>query len=121
MKQDYIKYALDSVRHKKLRSWLTIISILIGISSIYTLVSFGAGLSNYVDQVSNEVGKDKLIFQSKAGGATGTDDTFFLKKSEIEFLEKVTGIKEAVGIYAKVVELEHKDQKKFSFAFSMDT
>ena len=119
MKYDYIKYAIDNLLHRKLRSWLTIISILIGITSIFALVSFGQGLSSYVDRVSNEAGRDKLLFQSSRSQAPGVDDAFFLKKEEINFLRKVNGIKEVAATYIKAVELEFHKQKKYVFGFGI--
>ncbi|MFQ5474811.1 MAG: ABC transporter permease [Candidatus Nanoarchaeia archaeon] len=118
MKLEYFKYAFDNVRHRRLRSWLTIISILIGIAAIYSLVSFGQGLSNYVDTLSEDMGRDKIIVQSKGIGAAGTDPNFFIPADDVAFLSKVKGIKQIVGIYAKTAEVESDKQKKFVFAMS---
>ena len=82
MKLDYIKYAVDNVRHRKLRSWLTILSILIGIAAIYSLVSFGQGLSHYIDDISTQLGSDKLIVQAKSVGAPGTDLSFYIPSQD---------------------------------------
>jgi putative ABC transport system permease protein len=120
MKQDYIKYAWDNLKHRKLRSWLTILSILIGIAAIYALVSFGQGLGVYVDEISNQVGKDKLIIQSKVGGAPGADSNFFLTDSEVSFIERVNGIKEVTAIYVQVADVLYDKEKKFAFIMSMN-
>ncbi|MBI2135605.1 ABC transporter permease [Candidatus Woesearchaeota archaeon] len=119
MKADYFKYAIDNLLHRKMRSWLTVLSILIGITAIFALVSFGQGLSSYVDNISNEAGRDKLLFQSSRMQAPGADDTFFLKKEEIDFLRKVNGIKEVAATYIKVAETEFDKQKKYVFIFGI--
>ncbi len=115
MKTDYIKYAIDNLLHRKLRSWLTVLSILVGITAIFALVSFGQGLSSYVNNISNEAGRDKLLFQSSKTQASITDDTFFFKKEEIDFLRKVNGIKEVTAHYMKVAETEFDKHKKYVF------
>ena len=112
---NYIKYAWDNIKHRKLRSFLTVLSILIGIASIFTLVSFGQGLTNYIDVISSEVGTDKLIIQSKGIGAPGTDENFFIKKEEVEFLSKINGMDEVAGVYFSVVQIKHDRSKKFVF------
>jgi len=117
---NYVKYALDNLKHRKLRSFLTILSIVIGIAAIFTLVSFGQGLSNFVDVISSEVGTDKLIIQSKGIGAPGTDENFFIEKEEIDFLNKLNGIDEATGVYFAVAQIEHDKSKKFVFIGSQN-
>lgn len=115
---NYIKYAWDNVKHRKTRSFLTVLSILIGIAAIFTLVSFGQGLSNFVDVISSEVGADKLIIQSKGIGAPGTDENFFITREEVDFLGNINGISEIAGVYFSVVQIEHDRSKKFVFAGS---
>ncbi|HIH42594.1 TPA: ABC transporter permease [Candidatus Woesearchaeota archaeon] len=119
MKTDYFKYAIDNLLHRKMRSWLTVLSILIGITAIFALVSFGQGLSSYVDTIGNEAGRDKLLFQSSTTANPGADDTFSLKKEEIDFLRKVNGIKEVAATYIKVAETEFDKQKKYVFTFGI--
>ncbi len=121
MKLDYLKYAINNVTHRKMRSWLTVISILIGIMSIFALISFGQGLSNYVTTIAAETGVDKLIVQTKSAGIPGADESFVITKDEVDFLRKINGIKEVVGMYMKVVEVEHDDELKYVFMISLNT
>jgi len=121
MRLEYVKYAIDNVRHRKLRSWLTILSITIGIMAIFALVSFGQGLSDYVDGLSDQMGRDKLIIQAKGAGAAATDENFFIPQDDIDFLSKVKGIKQITGMYAKPVELDKGGVKKYVFGMSFPT
>jgi len=77
MNFELVMYAVRNVRKRKLRSGLTILSILIGVAAIYALVSFGVGLQNYIDVIAEEAGIDKLFIQARGIGAPGTDDNFF--------------------------------------------
>ena len=86
MNPDLIKYAFLNVKKRKLRSGLTVLSILIGITAIYALVSFGVGLQNYVNVIAEQAGIDKLFIQSKGIGAPGTDDNFRLLRDDIDFV-----------------------------------
>lgn len=51
---EYIKMALDNIRSNKGRSFLTMLGIIIGISSVVTIVSIGNGLKNDVVNAANE-------------------------------------------------------------------
>jgi putative ABC transport system permease protein len=116
-----ILYVLKSLTHRKMRSWLTILSILIGVTAIFTLVSFGLGIQHYVDTLAEEAGADKLFIQAKGIGAPGTDENFRIKLEDIEFIEKVKGVKEISGLYSNAGEIKHGKQKKQAFVIGIDT
>ena len=120
MKLDEIRYTLRNLRQKKLRSFLTILSILIGITAIYAIVSFGLGIQNYMDVLAEEAGVDLLYVMSKGVGAPGTDDAFYLTKDEVDFVGKIKGVEEFSGMYISVGEIEHKKEKKFFFVMGLD-
>ena len=50
--------ACNMVTHSRLRSWLTIIGIIIGVASIITLVSVGDGMSASVDEKLSKIGSN---------------------------------------------------------------
>ncbi|MBI4451833.1 ABC transporter permease [Candidatus Woesearchaeota archaeon] len=116
-----IKYAFQNLRKRKLRSGLTILSILIGITAIFALLSFGIGIQRYVDTLADEAGRDKLFIQGKGIGAPGTDENFFLAKEDVDFVSKIKGVNEILGMYFKVVEVKFNDQKRFLFVSGTDT
>ncbi|MBI2542193.1 ABC transporter permease [Candidatus Woesearchaeota archaeon] len=116
-----VKYALQNFRKRKLRSGLTILSILIGITAIFALLSFGIGIKQYVNQLAEESGGNKLFVQARGVGAPGTDENFFLSKDDVDFMGKMKGVDELVGMYFKVAEIKYNDQKRFYFVSGMDT
>lgn len=120
MSIDLIKYALLNIKRRKLRSGLTILSILIGITAIYALVSFGVGLQNYVNVLAEDAGVDKIFIQSRGVGAPGTDSNFFLTKDDVDFVYKINGVEEVTGIYTKTIEVKKDRQLKFVFGMGVD-
>ena len=46
-----LKYSLTNLVHRKLRSFLSILSIMIGITAIFALVSFGLGIGSYMETI----------------------------------------------------------------------
>jgi len=115
-----IKYSLQNIMHRKMRSSLTIISILIGIMAIFAIVSFGLGIRNYMDVMASEAGTDKLFLQSKGVGAPGTDETFSITKDQFEFVDRINGVQQAVSMYFKAVKVEFNKQIKYTYMISMD-
>ena len=120
MRLEEIKYSLQNIWHRKLRSSLTIISILIGIMAIFAIVSFGLGIRSYMDQVASEAGTDKLFLTAKSAGAPGTDDTFSITKEEYEFVAKINGIKEILPLYFKPAQISFEEQNKYTFLIALD-
>ncbi|MFH0798193.1 MAG: ABC transporter permease, partial [Candidatus Woesearchaeota archaeon] len=65
------KHALDMVLHSKLRSWLTILGIVIGVASVIAILSMGQGLQAEVDSRVGVLGNDLLTITAGASRAGG--------------------------------------------------
>ncbi|KYK26628.1 hypothetical protein AYK26_07330 [Euryarchaeota archaeon SM23-78] len=121
IKLDEIKYSLKNLRNRKLRSGLSILSILIGITAIFALVSFGLGIQYYMDTIAAEAGADKLYIQPKGVGVPGLDENFYLTQNDIDFVARINGVKDITGMYFKSAELRFKDEVTYYFVIGMDT
>ena len=117
-----IKYSFENLRKRKLRSFLTILSVLIGITSITVLISFGYGISSYVSEISNKMGNDKLIVQAKGFSFTGPsmDSNVILSDSDLKKIREVNGVSEATGVYMMSAEVEFDKKKKYAFMMGSD-
>ncbi|MBI3027471.1 ABC transporter permease [Candidatus Woesearchaeota archaeon] len=120
MRRDEIIYSIQNLRKRKLRSWLTVLSILIGIAAIFALLSFGVGIQNYVNTLADESGRDKLFIQARGIGAPGTDDNFFLTDEDVNFLSKLKGVDEIIGMYFSGGEIEFDNVRKYYFVSGID-
>jgi putative ABC transport system permease protein len=121
MKIEEIKYSLKNLFNRKTRSFLTILSIMIGITAIFTLISFGAGIRYYMDVLAEEAGADKLFIQGKGFAAPGLDENFYITQDEVDFIQKIKGVNEIAGMYARVGKVEYKDQTKYVYLMGYDT
>jgi len=104
MNIDLLKYALKSLFGRKMRTFLTTLSILIGIMAIFALVSFGQGLSGYVEQVSKDMGTNKLIIQPK-GLLTQISESG-LGPADLDFIKKIKGVDEASAYMMSSVKVQ---------------
>lgn len=115
MKSEIFFYALRNLWARKSRSFLTVLSILIGITAIFIFASFGLGLYGYVNEIAEKSGIDKFIIQVNSLGAPGLDDSFVLDDSDLKAVEKTKGVKEAVYFYMKPGKIEKNKEIKYVF------
>jgi putative ABC transport system permease protein len=113
---DLFRYILQNIRHRITRSTLTILSILIGIMAIYALVSFGQGVSKYVNDVAEKSGTDKLIAQPKGAGAPGTTGTYLTQK-DLELIKKTNGVSEATGMSTRQAQIKRTENDRGRYIF----
>ena len=101
------KHALNMVLHSKLRSWLTILGIVIGVASVIAIMSLGTGLQQQVNSRLGGLGADILTitpgfsrggsifggrggpggdFGGGGGGATATSKPVQLTRTDVQVL-----------------------------------
>lgn len=71
-----IKVALEALRANKMRSFLTMLGIIIGVTSVILLISIGSGLRTYITEQLEGLGADSLFvmpgeLEIAAGGGGG--------------------------------------------------
>lgn len=91
---EYVKMALDNIRSNKGRSFLTMLGIIIGITSVVTIVSIGNGLKKDVVDASNEQNNTVTVQAntdevSDPNCITG-EDIAFLKTSLSDSVQSVS-------------------------------
>lgn len=57
---DIVRLSLNSLTHRGLRSWLTILGIIIGVAAVIAMLSIGAGMSQNVQSRLSGFGADVL-------------------------------------------------------------
>ncbi|MDP2947473.1 MAG: FtsX-like permease family protein [Nanoarchaeota archaeon] len=115
-----IRYSLRNLMHRKARSFLTVLSIFIGIATIFIFISFGLGLFGYINDMLMGSSANKIIVQGKGFAAPGLDASFKLDDGDLRAVENSLGVVEASGVYFKVAEVEFADEKKYAFVTGYD-
>ena len=118
--KENIFYSLRNLKQNKSRSLLTILSILVGITTIFIFVSFGLGLIAYTEELRSSSTINKISVQPRGVGPPGLDDTFALTESDLESVDKTSGVLEASGVYFKPAEIKKDDVLKFVWVISYD-
>ncbi|RME54322.1 ABC transporter permease [Candidatus Woesearchaeota archaeon] len=65
--RDYFAFAVSSIKHRQLRSWLTILGIVVGIAAIVALITVSQGLENAINAQFEQMGSNRLFIAP--GGA----------------------------------------------------
>lgn len=118
--KESVKYSLNNIKQSKARSILTILSIFVGIATIFIFVSYGWGLYDYIDEFTSSSSADKLMIQPKGTGIPGLDTTFKLLDDDIRAIKKTPGVYDVTGVHMSVVEASQDDAIKYVFIASYD-
>jgi len=97
-----IRTALLSLRANKLRSFLTVLGILIGVSSVIAVVAITEGLDRYISNQVLELGSRSFRLQKEPDIITSHEEwTEMLKRKDID-LDDLGAVREACSLCAEV-------------------
>jgi len=114
---DYFSLAFNNLRRRKLRSWLTMIGIFMGIAAVVGLMSLGQGLQNAITEQFEMLGSDKIIIMSKGMGAPGSaTGSLKLTSKDLKVIENVRGVEYASGYLVKQGQATFKGEAGIGFA-----
>jgi len=119
LNKESIKYSLNNLWMRKTRSFLTLLSIFIGITTIFIFISFGWGLYDYINQLASEGSADKFTVVGKGAGIPGTSGIEFYD-GDIGAIEKTKGVSETTGMYFKSVEVIQKNKRVYTYLIGLD-
>ena len=111
---DYFRLAVDSIRHRQLRSWLTILGIVIGISLVVTMISLGEGMKGAVSQQLSRFGPDTLVvFPGKEANLfSGFFGGLHLEDDDVDVVKNTKGVDIAFPVLIKTIRIEFGDKDK---------
>ncbi len=116
--KDYFSLALNNLKRRKLRSWLTMIGIFIGIAAVVSLISLGQGLQDYIGEEFEKLGADKIIIQPKGMGMPGAaGPSLILTSEDLKVIENVRGVEWASGYLSKQGQTKFKDELNIGYAY----
>lgn len=73
---DILKLSLNSLTHRGLRSWLTILGIIVGVAAVIAMLSIGAGMSQSMQSQMSSFGADVLTVSAGTTRAFGPESGF---------------------------------------------
>ncbi|MCK5300226.1 MAG: ABC transporter permease, partial [Candidatus Aenigmarchaeota archaeon] len=110
MGSDNIKMALRNIRSRQMRSWLTIIGIIVSVGAIITLVALSNGLELAIVKMFDKMGSQRVMVMP-IGMQSGSTAISF-GENDLDIISGVNGVDYALPYYVKYgVEIEYKGEK----------
>jgi len=88
-----IHQALQNIVSSKLRAFLTMLGIIIGIAAVMVIVGFGNGMENYMKESFQSMGTDTLTVSINGRGSSRSvseDDMYKLVDDNSEYLDQIS-------------------------------
>ena len=122
MIRDYFSFGISNLRKRKMRTWLTMLGIFIGIAAVVSLVGLGQGIQKSVNEQFEKLGVDKLIISPKGtfSGIGGTGNIKLTKK-DIDAIKKVPGIDEVSGMLIATGKIEFNNRVRYLMVSGIPT
>ncbi|MBI2139622.1 ABC transporter permease [Candidatus Woesearchaeota archaeon] len=118
---DYLKFSFSNLKSRKLRSYLTMLGIFIGIAAVVSLISLGEGLRYAVSSQFGFLGAD--LIRVNVGSAFGPPGSSTpsnpLTTDNINQIAKLNGVRMAAGRNLRQVKMTFNGKTSFAMAVSM--
>lgn len=112
---DILRLSLRNIRHRGLRSWLTVIGILIGTAAVVALISVGQGLQRAIaNQVERIVGYNTILVTAR-GLNLGQRI-----RLDIEAIRAIPGVRSAIAVRTETAYVEGPGGKGFLAVLGYD-
>jgi len=121
---DYFIFAISAIKTRRLRSWLTILGIFIGIAAVVSLISIGQGMQLAVTKQFEMLGSDLLIIMPGGGGMMsgfGALSADKLSEHDLKIIQNVRGVEHADEILFKTTKVTYQDDTKYPYLIAIPT
>ena len=118
MIKDYFKFGIKNIRNRKLRSWLTVLGIVIGVAAIISLITVSQGMQNAIEEQLDLFGADRLIITAKGFQGPGSIGAG-LTKDDVKTLEAMSEFKYVTPMLIGNAQIEYHDEINFLTIQSM--
>lgn len=121
--KEYFNIAWRSLSRRRLRSWLTMIGIFIGIAAVVSLISLGQGMQNAVYETFEGMGSDKLMITpgSSFGPPGGDNGQIPLVEDDLDFLESISGVYAVSGYTMSSARIEFQKEVRYYSIIGLPT
>ncbi|MEM4259343.1 MAG: ABC transporter permease [Candidatus Pacearchaeota archaeon] len=111
--------AFSNVKHRGIRSWLTILGVFIGIAAVVSLISLSQGLQEAIIGQFRTLTGDNLIVQSSSSasylGPPGSTAVRKLNEHDLDIIKSVSGVELAIPRLIRSVKIEYNGLSKFKY------
>ena len=112
---DYFRIALSNLTRRKLRSWLTVIGIFIGIMAVVGLVSLSQGMENALLSEFKKLGTNRIVISpggAAMGPAGGSLSASKFTEDDYDAIKNIRGTDMSASIYSKTAYITFGKETK---------
>lgn len=122
MLREYFKIAIRNLRTRSLRSWLTILGVVIGVFLIMSLLSLSEGLKETVLKQLRAIGKDivMIIPGDLSDIMTTLIGSIELTKDDLDAIKKTKGVEAVIPWVYKGEIMKYQGESKTIILFGID-
>jgi len=111
---DFMRLAIRSIKSRSVRSWLTVIGVLIGITAVVALISMGQGVQRAIHQQFEKIGYDLILVMPRfSGGFGGPEGEQQGRPIELSVLSQLPGIKAFAPLLTRTLPVETPKMEGF--------
>ncbi|MBS3084235.1 ABC transporter permease [Candidatus Pacearchaeota archaeon] len=119
---DYFHLAVKNLRHRGIRSWLTLLGIFIGIATVVSLISLGGGLKTAINSQFGISSTEIISVQAgglNAYGPPGSGVVSPLTMDDVEAIGRLNTVEIAIPRHVASGKMEFNEVVQFGYAMSI--
>jgi putative ABC transport system permease protein len=114
MIKDYFVFSFKSLKSRRMRTFLTMLGIFIGIAAVVSLISVGQGLQKAITEQFEAMGTNKVMIIPK-GGFFGIGASAVIDEDDLKVIKNARGIKDAGGLLQRVGKIKHGSENEYTW------
>jgi putative ABC transport system permease protein len=115
MLQDYFKIAVRNLTHRRMRSWLTAIGIVIGVASIVALISVSQGMQVAIEEQFEQMGTDTITITPRTFAGPGTTSEAPFDDGDVRVIDRIPEIDLVLPMMYGTVKFSFHNQDSYSY------
>jgi len=124
MIRDYLFIVFRSFSRRKLRGWLTIVGIFIGITAVVSLISLSQGMQDAIVMQFESLGTNRIVIT--AGGVSlgpiGSElTTARLGEEDVKAIQSIPGVDSVVPVLIQTARVDYNDETEYITIFCVPT
>ena len=118
--QELFLMAFRSLKRQRLRSYLTLLGMVIGIAAIVALLALSNGLSLAVEEMFEGLGLDTITVQPGQQMGLSQAISKGIEDNDIDIISNITGVEAVAGFYEGAAIAKYRDRELSAFLIGYD-
>jgi len=115
-----IKFAFTNLKRQRLRSYLTLLGMVIGIAAIVALLTMSNGLSIAIEEMFEGLGLDTITVQPGQQMGLSQAVSKSIEDEDIDIISNIVGVEAVAGFYEGAAIAKYRDRELSAFLIGYD-